>query len=558
MVGGPSLRSGDRPRALSDAGSVVLAAAVWAGAAVHRPGPLVPAVLGVVLALAVRRPWMLWAAALVVASVMGARAVAGLAPAERDAFAGAVTLVSDPEVVGQAVRVDVRADGRRLQAWAGGEAAARLRLLLAGETVEVSGRIGPLPASAPWLTARHVVGELEVDHVDAVRPGSLLVQAANRLRRTLGRGAASLPERSEALFNGFVLGDDRELSPAVEDDFRGAGLSHLLAVSGQNVAFVLALVMPLTRRLPMAARLTLTSGVLAFFALLTRFEPSVLRATAMAGVAVLAMGLGREASSVRGLALAVSALVLVDPLLVRSVGFQLSVAASAGIVLLSGPLAERLPGPSWFRLPLAVTMAAQAAVAPVLLVTFGGLPVVAVPANLLAAPAAGPITMWGLTAGLLAGVAPTLAPVLHLPTGLLLGWVAGVARTATRLPLGEWGPWHLLALAATGCLGLFLRWRRTALVAVVAVAVLPSLALRSSSTVQPLGPEGRVEQRDGATVVVVGSEARPSALLERLRRAGIRDVDRIVLEERSARASAVVAALHERFGGTVPVAEAPV
>jgi ComEC/Rec2-related protein len=150
-----------------------------------------------------------------------------------------------------------------------------------------------------------------------------------------------------------VLGDDRAEPPDLVDDFRAAGLSHLTAVSGENLAFALALAGPLLRRLALRWRFVATAGLVAWFALLTRFEPSVLRACVMAALAALAVVLARPASTVRLLALAVSVLVLVDPLLVWSVGWWLSVGATAGIALLAAPLAARLPGPR----PLAEALA---------------------------------------------------------------------------------------------------------------------------------------------------------------------------------------------------------
>src|SRR5947208_1417270 len=114
--------------------------------------------------------------------------------------------------------------------------------------------------------------------------------------------------------------------------------------------------------------------------------------------------MGRPASRVRLLALAVAGVLLLDPLLIDSLSFRLSVGATAGIALLAGPLADRLPGPEWLTEPLAVTMAAQVGVAPVALPAFGGLPLASLPANLLAVPAAAPLTAWGFVGGGLAGV----------------------------------------------------------------------------------------------------------------------------------------------------------
>src|SRR5947208_6519800 len=125
----------------------------------------------------------------------------------------------------------------------------------------------------------------------------------------------------------------------------------------------MVLAAPMLRRLTMVPRFAVTVGLIAWFALLTRFEPSVIRAAAMAALTATAMVLGRPASTIRLLALAVAVMVLVDPLLVWSVGWWLSVGATAGIAVVAAPLAARLPGPRALADALAVTVAAQVAVA---------------------------------------------------------------------------------------------------------------------------------------------------------------------------------------------------
>ena len=127
-------------------------------------------------------------------------------------------------------------------------------------------------------------------------------RVANGLRRTLERGAVSLPGQERALFTGFVLGDARGQSQATADDFRNAGLTHLLVVSGENVAFVLALAGPLLRLLGLRGRFVAGLLVLVAFGVLVRWEPSVLRAEAMAALALLASTMGRPASGLRLLA----------------------------------------------------------------------------------------------------------------------------------------------------------------------------------------------------------------------------------------------------------------
>jgi competence protein ComEC len=159
----------------------------------------------------------------------------------------------------------------------------------------------------------------------------------------------------------------------------------------------------------------------------------------MAAIAVLAAHVGRPARGIRVLALAASALLLVDPFLLRSIGFLLSCGASLGIALLAGPLARRLRGPAWLREALGTTLAAQVGVAPLLLPVFGTIPLVSLPANLLAVPLAGPLTTWGLTGGVAAGIvrphAPRAAALLQLPTRVLSQALLGIADLAGSAPV---------------------------------------------------------------------------------------------------------------------------
>jgi competence protein ComEC len=183
------------------------------------------------------------------------------------------------------------------------------------------------------------------------------------------------------------------------------------------------------------------------FATMTRFEPSVLRASAMAAIALLATFAGRPLARVRLLALAVITLLVADPYLLHSVAFLLSCGASAGIALAEPAIAGHLRGPRFVREPLAVSLAAQLGVTPVLLLTFGSVPVVTPLANLAAAPAAELIGVYGMLASGVAGVAPRLGPFVQFPTALLVGWVSLVARAGAAIPVRLSGRGALASIA---------------------------------------------------------------------------------------------------------------
>lgn len=373
---------------------------------------------------------------------------------ESQTFAGVV--VDDPQSgafdTDAFVRVAVGGTHRTLYAVATGDDALRLRVLEAGDRIVLTGRLGPLhpdafDGRARW---RHAVGRLDRVQLLALEPARGALRLANSLRDVVLRGTAPLTPASRALLAGFLLGDTRAIPPDVVLAYRNSGLSHLLAVSGENVAFTLALFGPLLRRLDLGPRTIGAVVIVLLFATMTRFEPSVLRASALSVIALGASFVGRPASSLRALALAIIVLLAVDPFLLHSVAFWLSCGASAGIATLAGPLRSRLPGPMWLRSPLSVSLAAQVGVTPVLLATFGTVPVVTPLANLLAAPAAEAVGVYGMLASAVGGLTPRFAPVLQTPSAALVAWVTTVARAgaAVGIEMDQRTAW--LALSA-GC-----------------------------------------------------------------------------------------------------------
>jgi competence protein ComEC len=379
----------------------------------------------------------------------------GLAPDELGPFAGWARLVDDPAPFPSSTRLILEIDGERFEVWSRGRARQqRIATWHGGEWVAVSGqRIELTPERAGRVAWQHVVGEFELDWASDIHPGGPVALASNRVRATIERGSSSIPNPYAALFRGLVIGDDRDQPLDMRDRFRASGLSHLTAVSGQNVSFLLAAFGPLLVRLRPASRWVVTTALIAWFVALTRFEPSILRAGTMAALSATAFATGRERSPLRLLALAVIALVLIDPLLVWSVGFWLSVGATGGVCAIGPRLAARLRRLGPLALPLGITLGAQLGVVVPGVLVFGRLPLVSVPANLLAVPVAGFVMLYGIPAALLAGSVPPLAPVLMFPALVGTKWVDTVARLGERLepePPWVWLGWAcvLAAIAA--------------------------------------------------------------------------------------------------------------
>lgn len=504
------------------------------------------------LAVGLRRPALVVVVAALLASALGARSVAGLHPPPSGSFSGRVTLVSDPVDMPGGIGVEVRAGHRHLAMNASGAAASVVRSRLAGDRVVVHGRVRALGSGSGYLRARHVVGRLTVTRVDSASEGTWPWRMANDLHRAIADGGRWLPSAQQPLYGGFLIGDARGQPPEIAADMRAAGLGHLLVVSGENVAFLLTLTGPILRRIGIQWRWLAVVVLISGFAILTRFEPSVLRAVVMAGFGAIAMSLGRPAGTIRLLALAVTVLVLVDPLLLHQLGFGLSVGATAGICLLGPFVAEFIPGPRALARAVATTVAAQLGIAPLAAVAFGGLPVATLPANVLAAPAAAAVLVWGLPAGLVAHVvdgAP--AAIVQFPTHLLVGWIAGVARWSAALPLGYVGSVGLaVALAAVAAALLAHRggWHAVGR-ALVVVAIAPMLLAMWGIAHPPARTTlaGGVLWQRGTTVLVLAPGAKAGPLFDDLYRLGVRRIDVLVAPTGSSRPGATIALLRRRW-----------
>lgn len=312
-----------------------------------------------------------------------------------------------------------------------------------GDIVRVVGvvrapRSGGSFDEAGWLARRRVAAVVHVAELEVTGHRGGPAGAADRLRAAAIAQVRSDRE-AERLVVAIALGADDELDARTRDDFRHAGLTHLLAVSGQNVALLVAGVVSSVLALGgtrSAGHIGAIGAVVAYVAIVGP-SPSVARA-AIAGILVSVAWLAsRPADAWHLLVAAAAALLAWNPLTVGDPGFQLSFAAVAAIFVLGRPLERELGGypiPGVLRGSLALACACTLATAPILVWHFGttGL-VAAVPANVLAAPAAAPILGSGLVATAAAPVAPPVSRLALRAGALPAGYVLAVARTAAAI-----------------------------------------------------------------------------------------------------------------------------
>ncbi|MCC9204669.1 ComEC/Rec2 family competence protein [Arthrobacter sp. zg-Y769] len=356
------------------------------------------------------------------------RAASDARPGAPDRFTGR------PRYLIDAVAESGTAEGQRFGTSAtllviGGEDYAPVRL---GDRFTSAGSLQPLPAGDRNLALLRAAAPPEVT------PAGGWYAATAELRGTFVQAAEDRGADVEGLLPGMVLGDRGGLDPGLEQAMKNTGLTHLTAVSGANCSYLLAFIFLTARalRLPRAPAVLLALAGLVAFVLLVRPDPSVLRAAVMGGLGTLAVLSGRGRLSAALLFLSISVLLCVDPWLSGSYAFTLSVCATLGLIVL-GPhlvrvLSMRLP--RWFAAALAIPVAAQLFCAPVLVLLQPQLPVYSVPANLVAAPVVPAVTVAGMLAVALVGVAPVLAapPLLLAAAGAW--WVARTARFFESAP----------------------------------------------------------------------------------------------------------------------------
>lgn len=265
---------------------------------------------------------------------------------------------------------------------------------------------------------------------------------------------------------GIVLGDDQGVPEGLRDRFRAAGLYHVLAVSGQNIAFVaagilfLAWLAGISRWVGEIGALAGISG----YVLAVGASPSVVRAGIAGALASLAWLAGRPRDRVHFLLVAAAALLAWNPYTLLDPGFQLSFAAVAAIFWLAPPLARRLAAAGWPRLlrePVAIATACSVATAPVLWLQFQAVPLLSVPANALAGPVVAPLLGCALLAAALHPLVPSAATALAWLAGWCAAWIALVARLVGSLPFAQvHSPPAALAVAAVTALAGAYAWRR--------------------------------------------------------------------------------------------------
>lgn len=384
-----------------------------------------------------------------------------------------------------------------------------------------------------------------------VRPAGRVNQWADTVRQQLRQHAQSLASDPGGLLAGLVVGDESRIDPGLREAMERSGLSHLTAVSGANVAIVTGAILLLARavRLPKQLAVVIALAVLGGYLAVVGPEPSVLRATAMGTLALVAVATSTESRAIAILLVSCLGLLVIDPWLAMSAGFALSATATGSLIHFAGARSD----PWWRRIVIAASAACIATLP--LIVSFGdGIPTYTIPANLAAELAVAPATLLGF--GVLATYwwAPILASAFTEIAGYPAGWIAFVARFVGERPLATIpapgglggallvGLTVLLAAAAWRELrrrGWSWRQRRLRLLASVLLTVIVAVHVRAEAAWPPPGwlmvfcdvgqGDGIVINAGSGSAVVVDAGPEPTAMDRCLRELGITQVSLLVL-----------------------------
>lgn len=303
-----------------------------------------------------------------------------------------------------------------------------------GDAVEFFGQLQPLMAGDP-----RIAGQIRADGMKLMgKGGGAGVFFMNGILKfkhfVINRLNNLLPEPASSITAGILMGSRSSIPKNIIDDFRAAGLTHILAISGYNIVILISFITTVFSVFPKKIGFFCSVAAIALFTLLTGASASVTRASVMGSMTLFAKMFGRKSSGMRPLVIAAYAMALADPFVpVYDIGFQLSFGATAGIILFTKRLEvflKRIPEKLSLRSTMATTWAAQALTTPLIIYYFSNFSIIATISNLVVLPFI-PLAMLGGALTLLFG------KILAAPTWLFFEILLKVIHFFASLPFAS-------------------------------------------------------------------------------------------------------------------------
>lgn len=338
-----------------------------------------------------------------------------------------------------------------------------------GDEVRIDGEISiPEPGEdgfdyAQYLATKRISATVDATNVVPLGEDGWIGRVHRRTDVALGYG---LRPDEAAVVRGMVLGDRSRIPEELDEAFQRSGITHVLAISGQHVAILAAMIYFVLRgfAVPIRICVPITLALIWLYILVAGAPPSAIRAGVVATLVLAARFFGLQVSPLHFMTTMLAAVLAYNPMLIYSTGFQLSVAAVFGILLLRKPLKSFVENtlfrplkkpPEAISNLLAVSLAAQVATAPIIAASFGTVSVIGVLTNLVAVPLSGPILTLGLLGALAGNVLPLLAYPLNASNGFLVTLLEWIAQTASSMPFAALETsgvgWPLIWMFYVGC-----------------------------------------------------------------------------------------------------------
>lgn len=360
-------------------------------------------------------------------------------------------VISEPRKLPEAISFTLRVDKLRTDSgdWCLNE---RLKVYLKGESIQLGDRVTfkdkiLFPQNegdfdyAKYLARRRIktMAFIEPAEIKEIKSTENVFLKAIMLVRSKTKEAFSkfLSDGKGAVLLGILFGDTSEIAEDTLENFRATGLSHVLAVSGLHVGILIGVcvLFACLLRLSPLNRVIIICLSVAFYSAITLGRPSILRALLMTMAGSAAWFLGRKNNLLSSVSFAALALLAYDPFMLYDIGFQLSFAATLGVILLA-PVFEGVMSdvPLGLKKSIVLSVSAQVAVAPFLISYFGEVSQIGVLANLLVVPALAPILTLGLMASILSLISLTLAESVCLIVAPIVSYVLWITKALAAIP----------------------------------------------------------------------------------------------------------------------------
>lgn len=315
---------------------------------------------------------------------------------------------------------------------------ARKRLdFTTGDNLKIEGALSVTEPSDEYLFFKHVRARISVNDTSQIedvgsKDNSLLYSSTRVINKAARARSVYLPSSNKGLFLGMLLGDISLMPQELQESFKRSGLTHLVAVSGSNIAlFSIPLIFILAwLGLPRIWQFLVVIVLVTVYVFATGFQASILRASVMTFISLAGIFFLGHKTGINLLATSVLAILIADPFLLKNVGFLLSVGSTLGLLTIMPVVASRFSDslPCWLTEAMAASLSAQIMVMPLLAYYFGEISAVSVPANIMAAPLVGPITNFGMMTILFYYIYPPVSLVFLQICRILLGLLIGISN----------------------------------------------------------------------------------------------------------------------------------